>query len=135
MRSDLRNFFKDKDYVYFAYLFGSAARKRTGPLSDVDIAVFIDESLDKHESFRVQMELIDGLISLLRTDRVDLTIINEAPLLLRYSIIRDGIPIKDDPARRLRFERNTMSCYLDRKYYIERHTRLAIRRIAGKGLI
>ncbi|MDI6701459.1 nucleotidyltransferase domain-containing protein [Methanothermobacter wolfeii] len=30
--------------MYFAYLFGSAARKRTGPLSDVDIAVFIDES-------------------------------------------------------------------------------------------
>ena len=65
----LKEFFKDKDYVYFAYLFGSAARKRTGPLSDVDIAVFIDESLDKHESFRVHMDLIDGLVSLLRTDR------------------------------------------------------------------
>jgi predicted nucleotidyltransferase len=32
----------DKD-ILFAYLFGSLARKKAGPLSDVDIAVYCEE--------------------------------------------------------------------------------------------
>ena len=32
------------EIVQFAYLFGSMASGRTGPMSDVDIAVFLDES-------------------------------------------------------------------------------------------
>jgi predicted nucleotidyltransferase len=34
----------DKD-ILFAYLFGSLARKKAGPLSDVDIAVYLAEKV------------------------------------------------------------------------------------------
>jgi len=41
--------------------------------------------------------------------------------------------LKDDKER-IRFEKNIISEYLDRKYYIDRYARIAIKRIAREGL-
>jgi len=41
-----------KEEVLFAYLFGSAAKKKTSKLSDVDIGVYLDKSLSRDEMIK-----------------------------------------------------------------------------------
>lgn len=62
--------------VLVAYLFGSAARGRPGPLSDVDVAVLLAE--DREGAGRA-LDLIGDLAAAAATDDVDLVVLNEAP--------------------------------------------------------
>ncbi|MFB6099728.1 MAG: nucleotidyltransferase domain-containing protein [Candidatus Nanohalobium sp.] len=43
--------FRDVDGVGLAYVFGSVARGEAGELSDVDLAVYLDESVDESDYF------------------------------------------------------------------------------------
>ena len=131
----VRELLNKQKHVKLAYLFGSVAEGKEGKLSDVDIAVFLDESLSKKERFDLQLKLISGLTGILKTDRIDLIIMNDAPLLLKYNIIKHGKILKDSIETRVKVERRILSDYLDMKYYIDRHTDLAIERIAKKGLL
>ena len=128
-------FLSTQERVKLAYLFGSVAEGKEGKLSDVDIAVFLDESLSKKEKFSLQLKLISELTGILKTDKVDLTVMNNAPLLLNYNIIKHGKIFKDDLETKIRVESGILSDYLDMKYYIDRHTDLAIKRIAKRGLL
>jgi len=131
----VRELLNKQKHVKLAYLFGSVAEGKEGKLSDVDIAVFLDESLSKKERFDLQLKLISGLTGILKTDRIDLIIMNDAPLLLKYNIIKHGKILKDNIETRVKVESRILSDYLDMKYYIDRHTDLAIERIAKKGLL
>jgi len=131
----LVEFFEKKGKVNLAYLFGSTSRGDKGKLGDFDLGILLDESLGKYERFQFQLKLLYDLVSILKTDKVDLIIMNDAPLSLNYNIIKDGILLKDDEEKRINFEKNIISKYLDRKYYIDRHARIAINRIARQGLI
>ena len=127
-------FLSKQKRVKLAYLFGSVAEGKEGKLSDVDLAVFLDESLSKKERFNLQLKLISELTSILKTDRIDLTVMNNAPLLLKYNIIKHGKILKGDKETKIKVESGILSDYLDMKYYIDRHTNLAINRIAKRGL-
>jgi len=131
----LLEFLSEQEHVKLAYLFGSVAEGKEGKLSDFDIAVFFDEFMSKKERFNLQLKLMSEMTSILRTDKVDITVMNDAPLLLNYNIIKHGKILKDDIETKIRIESRILSDYLDMKYYIDRHTNLAIKRIAKMGLI
>jgi len=131
----LFDFLSKQECVKLAYLFGSVAEGKEGKLSDVDIAVFLDESLSKEDMFNQELKLISELTGILKTDRIDLIVMNDAPLLLKYNIIKHGKILKDDKETKMRVETGILSDYLDMKYYMDRHTNLAIKRIAKKGII
>jgi predicted nucleotidyltransferase len=76
------------------------------------------------------MKLIVDLGDLLKTKNVDLVVLNDSPLLLAFNIIRDGIILKADEKKRVNFETLTMSRYYDEQYYIERHMKRTIERMA-----
>ncbi len=57
-------FFNGKEYVELAYLFGSSAKGRYGKLSDIDIGVYLSDSLPKKERHLKHLELIAGLTTL-----------------------------------------------------------------------
>jgi uncharacterized protein len=59
--------------IVFAYLFGGLARGERGPLSDVDIAVFL---ADARNAGKTKTELIKNLSGLLGTDEIDLVVLN-----------------------------------------------------------
>ncbi|HJH27442.1 MAG TPA: hypothetical protein C5S37_11955 [Methanophagales archaeon] len=63
-------FLSKQKRVKLAYLFGSVAEGKEGKLSDVDLAVFPDESLGKKERFNLQLKLISELTSIIKTDKV-----------------------------------------------------------------
>jgi predicted nucleotidyltransferase len=73
-----------------AYLFGSHARGMSHALSDIDIAVFIDEGSAEPGLFGYQSELTATLMSALGTNSIDVVILNDAPPLLYHRVLRDG---------------------------------------------
>lgn len=99
--------------VTFAYVFGSQARGTAGPLSDVDIAVFLDRGLC---CFDWRLRLMERLAMAMGTERFDLVILNDASPVLRYEVVRDGLVIKEDKKRRVDFETRALAEYLDTAY-------------------
>ena len=81
------NFYPEIKLVYF---FGSRAENHHGPLSDYDFAIFLDAK-DKKKMFKIKLELLDKITRALKTDEVDIVILNmlDAPEM-KYNIITDG---------------------------------------------
>lgn len=109
--------------VVVAYLFGSAARGRAGPLSDLDVAVLLGEGADAASA---QLDLIGDLAAATGTDRVDVVVLNEAPSELAFRVLRDGrLLLCRDDAARVRHRVRTILEYLDLE---------PLRRIVAEGL-
>ncbi|MDM8523719.1 nucleotidyltransferase domain-containing protein [Desulfococcaceae bacterium HSG8] len=104
-------FLKSRPDVLFAYLFGSLAKGKPRPMSDVDIAVCLSEDSNMAEK---KMELMGRLADILKTDEIDLVILNSAPLTLRMKILENKKIIADNaPFARHAYESLTMRKYFD----------------------
>ena len=77
--------------VLEAYLFGSHARGKARPDSDVDVAVYIDETAADEGHWGYRAELTTHLMAALGTDDVDVVVLNQAPILLYHRVLRDGV--------------------------------------------
>ncbi len=131
----LVDFLSKLEHVRLAYLFGSVAKGKAGKLSDVDIAVLLDESLNKKQRFDLQLELISDISEILRTDKIDLVVIDEAPLSLKFEIIKANFPLFiRDRMEKIDFEQMVMSRYLDRRYYEKRASSEFLKKVAVKGI-
>jgi hypothetical protein len=112
--SVLMDFLMRQPDVSMAYLFGSQAQGRAHPLSDVDVGVLLADQLTPAEQSRARLRLVGELMALLRRDDVDLVILNQAPLLLRHRVLRDGrLLFARDDRERIRFAAETYRRYLD----------------------
>jgi len=129
----LINFMKKQDFVSVAYVFGSTAEGRRGPLSDIDIAVLMKKKLNKKERNKKKMFLIGGISSILKTDNFDLVVMNDAPLLLKHNIIKTGRVLKTG-MERTALETVIMSEYLDRKFYDDMYARLSLEKMSKEGI-
>lgn len=97
--------------ILFAYLFGSLAKGKPLPLSDVDIAVYLGKDADLLE---YKMKILGQLIDILQTDEIDLVILNTAPLPLKMKILEKKKVIVDNaPFLRHSYESLTMRKYFD----------------------
>ena len=113
-----------KDYlgktkaVKFAYLFGSHAKGRAGPLSDIDLGVYLDNRFD---FFTCRLRLLEEVSQRLKGLDCDLIVLNNAPLILQYEVIREGIVLKEDKPRRVQFETHVLRHYLDTEEFRSVH--------------
>jgi hypothetical protein len=97
--------------VVFAYLFGSLAKGEPMPLSDVDIAIFVNEVVDFAET---KLEILGRLTDILQTDEVDLVLLNTDNLPLVYNVLKNHKLIADkNPFERHIFESLAMRKYFD----------------------
>ncbi len=97
--------------VIFAYLFGSLAKGKINPLSDVDLAVFISREANIIEE---RIGIHNCLAEILNTEEIDLVILNTAPLPLRARIIENKKVIVDKaPFLRHKFESLSLREYFD----------------------
>ena len=132
--SELKRFIEGQEGIVVAYLFGSYARGATGPLSDVDVAVYLDEHLNKSERFDLRLKLINETSSILKTDRVDVVVMNDAPITLNHEIIKNGkVLVAKDVEKRVEMESKILSRYLDRIYYERRSLNQFLERILERG--
>ena len=101
LRWRLKPAFEKFPAVRFAYLFGSVAEGKAGPLSDIDIAVYLDP-LDLKDL----LPLLHTLCLSLKRDDVDLLVLNRTRnLILKEEIVRHGKLLYDkDPEARFEFE-------------------------------
>ncbi len=97
--------------IIFAYIFGSLAKGKPVPLSDVDIAIYLKKNSDVPS---MKMEILGKLNDHLHTDEIDLVILNTASLPLRMRIIENKKILVDKmPFFRHKYESLTMREYFD----------------------
>ncbi|MBI9084269.1 MAG: nucleotidyltransferase domain-containing protein [Desulfobacterales bacterium] len=98
-------YFLKREDVAFAYLFGSRAAGRTSPMSDYDFAVYLTKTPFSEKRF----DILGDLMGLLKTDDIDLVVLNTAPISLRMRILQKRIILADNnPYTRHNFESLTM---------------------------
>lgn len=109
LTESLRRLLTGAPGVLVAYLYGSHARGRAGPLSDVDVALLLDS--DDEEC---RLELTAAIAQVVAPARADVIVLNDAPLALSYRVLRDGtiLTSRDDQARVEHWVR-TVDRYLD----------------------
>ncbi len=94
----LTDFLKEDSKIIFAYLFGSLAKNHRKPLSDVDLGIYVKDikKLD-------DLSFYNKVSKILRTDEVDLVVLNTAPISLTGRILqKKRILIDKDPFLRHR---------------------------------
>ncbi len=108
---DVREYLNKHPKVVFVYLFGGLARCRVSPLSDVDIAIY---TVDGADIVQEKLEILGELNELLKTDEVDLVVLNTATLPLAARVIKNKIILVDKrPFTRHAFESLIMREYFD----------------------
>lgn len=104
----------DRPDVVAAMLFGSQAREDAGPLSDIDVAVWLAPGLTPAREADVALDLGAAAAGALRSDEVDLVVLNRATPVLRHRVLRDGVRLLErDPRQRVHFETHALLEYLD----------------------
>ncbi len=100
----------DTSLIKLAYLFGSRAWGTIGPISDYDIAVLFSDSPVPSLRYALEHKLNKTLLS----DRVDLVVLNYAPIELQYAVIASGIAVYEESFEaRVEYEAFTLSRYGD----------------------
>lgn len=120
----LRGCLSGRREIHFAYLFGSLAKGTQNRLSDVDVAVFLDPEFlvrpHPEHSYGYKAHLITELMSQLKTNEIDIVILNHASPFLRFQVLRDGIVIcETNREERIRFQAQALSRYFDLKPFLE----------------
>jgi predicted nucleotidyltransferase len=97
--------------IGLVYLFGSRVGTQVGPMSDYDLAIFDTSS---GLEFSTQVRFQHALVKLLKTERVDVVLLNRTPVELAYHIIAAGkLLYQVDAYTRVEFEAQVLSKYGD----------------------
>jgi len=118
----LGRFLEKREEIQFAILFGSIAKGTSNKLSDVDIAVMLAPGFKDSSPYGYQATLTADLMQELKRNDVDVVILNEAPIPLKYEILRYGdfVHIRDKQAR-IQFQVDTPNQYEDFKQLYRVH--------------
>ena len=122
IKNILNNYFQKHPEVEVAYIFGSVAQGNPNALSDVDIAIIIDHQQINEEAYGYgyRAEILADLIKLLKTNHIDLIILNEANTLLKHRVLYFGKVIyTKNERKRIEFQTNTINKYNDFKQLIK----------------
>jgi predicted nucleotidyltransferase len=120
--------------IEVVYHHGSTATGRDKASSDIDVALLIDNRAagDWKNVERIRERSASQLGRLFGVDslRVDVQILNQAPLAFQYRVIGARRPLWEvSRARRIEYERDLMREYLDFRYYEDIHNEAMRRRI------
>ncbi|HIE26022.1 TPA: nucleotidyltransferase domain-containing protein [Candidatus Poribacteria bacterium] len=130
---NLRNYCHKNKWIKFLYLFGSYATGKFNPMSDIDIAVMVDKLNSDEECIKFLLRLNTDFSNILQRDDIDVVILNNAPLTLRYRILETGkLLFCRDKKLRVRFTYETVRDYLDFEPLLKVHKK-ALLSIAKEG--
>jgi predicted nucleotidyltransferase len=83
LMSQLAEYLTGRSEVLAAYLYGSHTEGRASALSDIDIGVLIKDGLAEEHLWQLEDAIAADLRHVLHTDKVDLVVLNLAPLRIR----------------------------------------------------
>jgi predicted nucleotidyltransferase len=109
----LRSLFRKHRAIQLVYLFGSRATGKSGPGSDYDFAVYVNP-LKLTDSFDLLLSLMGQIPLILKTDKVDVVVLNDLDsILLKHNIVQDGEVLYEIPNVRLTVELAIIGEYRD----------------------
>jgi len=127
----LRESLHDEKEISFAYLYGSAVYDPTLSGGDIDVAVYLKPS-NMREYIKREAELTSLLIRQLAMDEIDLRILNALPLVLQYTILKEGtLILSRDEIQRTEFETSVMIRFFELKPYLDEYRLMLSQRIRG----
>jgi len=112
--------FERAEGVNFVLLFGSYAKGKERPFSDVDVAVHLRDNvqLSVDEYLSLKSDIQERL-----KQEIDLVVLNWAGVYLKYKIMRDHFPvIIKDRSSYLEYIRRTIYEYEDMRPYLDYQT-------------
>lgn len=117
----LKSIFKKYPEISLVYFFGSRAARRESPLSDYDFAIYL-AGKDKNRMYEIKFDLSDKISRLLRTDKIDIVILNltDSPEL-KYLIIQEGKLIFEKVPFKVVVEPRILNEYFDFHKILLRH--------------
>jgi predicted nucleotidyltransferase len=129
----LRTGLEPDSAIAAVYLFGSFARGTATGISDVDVGILFHSTIDESRYFDLKLEFLSRIMAILMTEKVDVVVLNHAPMHLAREIVSHGTLLLDrDPRQRLSFEADCIGRYLDFKPFMAVQVR-AIKEHLSKG--
>jgi uncharacterized protein YutE (UPF0331/DUF86 family)/predicted nucleotidyltransferase len=126
----LIDYFKGHPDIRFALLYGSLAKGKANPLSDLDVAVFFQNGLTREHLGDRQIEITCDLMNRFRINRVDVTILNLASPFSRFQVIKYGQLLKCiDKNEFFLFKSRVLGEYQDIKPMYDLYARSAINKM------
>ena len=121
MKQKLAPLFEAVPEIGFVYLFGSQAKNATGPMSDFDFAVYLDEK-DAVKRGNLLFKLSSDISGALNTDAIDIHCLNdlESPEL-KYNILKDGVIFFERGPFRIFVEPKILNEYFDFVYLLRKY--------------
>jgi len=105
----LTDLLKKESNIVFAYLFGSLAKGKKNPLSDVDLGIYV-----KNIKRLDYLSLFNKISQMLNTDEIDLVVLNTAPISLTGRILQTReILIDKAPFLRHQYESRILREFFD----------------------
>ena len=124
IKNTLNGYLQKHPEIEVAYIFGSLSQGKTNALSDIDIVIFTDSQQINNKTYRYgyQAEILTDLIKLLKTNNLDLVILNKANTLLKHRVLHHGILIYSKNEREhINFQIDTINKCNDFKQLIKPH--------------
>ncbi len=115
-KEEIAPLFRAYPFIAAAYQFGSTVRDLEGPLSDLDIAILVndEQAPSAIDLLRIELLLAYELQKQLTVSEVDLIALNGQRIPLQYTVLRTGWLIYEaDPKYRIRFTQRVVQDYLD----------------------
>lgn len=120
--------------VIALFFFGSLATGKLRPLSDLDMAIFLNNHMSRDKIFKRELELIGIISEKLGTDEFDLIILNTAPWRFAHQIFKSGKKIFVQDQKKLAdFHEEVVKKYIDFKYYQKQFDQAFLKNLLGHG--
>lgn len=125
--------YKDSAVVAL-FSFGSLSKGTLRPLSDLDFSVLVSNNLDPTERFEKHLNLIGLFNQVLKTDEIDLVLLNDVPIGFSFNIIFSGRLLYCRNSPELNdFIAKTIKFYLDFKFFRDEFDRAFLEGIGYHG--
>jgi hypothetical protein len=115
--------------IILVYLFGSKARNTDSKISDIDIAVLLENN-EEDDLKDLILALIFEFSKLFKSDKIDLLLLNRASLAIQYRVISEGkILYQINSELRYNYEEKVVKLYLDFKKFEEEYYKAMHQRV------
>lgn len=107
--------------IKLVYLFGSRINGAEGPLSDIDLAFYVEEK-NAQKILNLKLELMDKISRQLKTDKIDILMLNTAKSPeIKYNILKNGKLIYGEELYKVIVEPKILNEYFDFRSFLLRH--------------
>jgi len=130
-KEKLNDFAKKAD-IKFAVLFGSRAVERVADESDFDIAVSLKDGKSVFDDLKKYSEMLENFAKIFSAneDKIDLTDLNNANILLRYEITKNGVLLFGDPQDYEELKSFSFRDYVDAKPLFDLEDKIIKKRLS-----